>query len=47
MDNELVINASDLILSMICASTPVDTHNLLNNTTMKIYGNKIITLNGI
>ena len=42
MDNELVINASDLILSMICASTPVDTHNLLNNTTMKVYGNKAI-----
>ena len=42
MDNELVINASDLILSILCASTPVDTHNLLNHTTMKVYGNKAI-----
>ena len=42
MDNELVINASNLILSIICANTPVDTRNLLNNTTMKIYGNKAI-----
>ena len=42
MDNELVINASNLILSIICANTPVDTRNLLNNTTMKIYGNKTI-----
>ena len=40
MDEELIINASNLILSMICASTPVDTRNLLNHTTMKIYGNK-------
>lgn len=42
MDEELIINASNLILSILCASTPVDTRNLLNNTTMKMYGNKAI-----
>lgn len=40
MDEEMIVNAINLIFSMITANTPVDTRNLLNHTTMSLYGNK-------
>lgn len=39
-DEEIVMQFTQLVFSLIAASTPVDTHNLLNNTTYKINGNR-------
>lgn len=54
-DEEMVMQFTQLVFSLITASTPVDTRNLLNNTTYTINGNKaeivisapLLTANGM
>lgn len=38
--DELLMEFMNLAYSLICTNTPVDTRNLLNNTTFEINGNE-------